>query len=325
MTQTANENIGDKVQRDWRALQPRLRTVWMVAKQSVLDMLTDSGPQWAASVAYYALLSAFPLLLLIVSVAAYFVDPQWAVDHLTSLLGDFAPKEDQINSVVKEAIQARGQVSLIAFGSLLWTGTRVFDALTRALNVAFNVDETYGFVKRFFVDAVMLLTIGAVFMLGVSSGYLTQLLWEALQFLPSKQGAVYTIVSLFVQVALLLLAVLLLYRYVPRGNQTWKAAAIGAVTATALLSLGSPLFQYYANRFGNYQLIYGSLGVVIIVLLWVWIGALVILFGGEVASHVQAMVIDGQSAEDVGRQHTARSPFGKRSNSSPSRFLRKTS
>ena len=53
-------------------------------------------------------------------------------------------------------------------------------------------------------------------MLGVSSGYLTQLLWEALQFLPSKQGVVYTVVSLFVQVALLLLAVLLLYRYVPR-------------------------------------------------------------------------------------------------------------
>lgn len=72
----------------WDGLRRIGVTFYLAAK----DFFIDSGPQWAAAVAYYTLLSLFPLLLAVVSVAAFFVDPQWAVDQITSLLGQALPQ-----------------------------------------------------------------------------------------------------------------------------------------------------------------------------------------------------------------------------------------
>jgi membrane protein len=69
-----------------------------------------------------------------------------------------------------------------------------------------------------------------------------------------------------------------------------------------------PLFLRYVRDFGQYNLIYGSVAVAVILVLWAWVVALILLFGGELASHVQAMAIEGQAAEQVARQHQERSP-----------------
>lgn len=78
--------------------------------------------------------------------------------------------------------------------------------------------------------------------------------------------------------------------------------------ATLLFVLARPLFVSYLRRFANYNLIYGSLAIVIIMVFWAWIVALILLFGGETASHTQAMVIEGQPKEEVERRHLQRSP-----------------
>ncbi|MHB0859605.1 MAG: YihY/virulence factor BrkB family protein [Anaerolineae bacterium] len=75
-----------------------------------------------------------------------------------------------------------------------------------------------------------------------------------------------------------------------------------------LIVLGQLLFSYYVSRFGDYSVIYGSLGIVIIMILWVWIVALITLFGGQVASHAQMMLTEGRTAEEVEERHLARSP-----------------
>lgn len=121
--------------------------------QSGKEMTHDNAPQWAAAIAYYSLLSLFPLLLAMVAIAAYFVDQQWVIERATQWLGQYLPRGAvEIEGVIQEAIEARGSVGLLSILALLWSGTRVFGVMTMALNIAYDVDESYGFFKRLLIE-----------------------------------------------------------------------------------------------------------------------------------------------------------------------------
>jgi membrane protein len=279
-----------------------------VLAQSVRDTIVDSIPQWAAAVAWYALLSAFPLFLAGGALASFFVEPAWAADQLASLLDDFIPQGDaDLEEQIKAAFEARNQVGLIALAGLLFTGTRVFDTLTRAMNIAYDTGDSYGFFKRLAVQSLMLLTIGAFFMIALTSRFLTEQLWRAVSLLPEQEGLAYAVVTWTFRTTLLVTAFFLIYRFVPRGEGHTKSAAAGAVTATALFMISNPIFQYYIERFGSVNVVYGSLAILVIVMIWIYIVCLITLFGAEVAAHTEEMVFRGSSAEEVGRRHNERS------------------
>jgi membrane protein len=278
-----------------------------VLYQSVKGLIVDDGPQWAAAVAYYVLLSAFPLMLVGASIISFFVDPEWAVQRATDLLGTVLPEGDgQVEQTVDEAIAARGQIGLIAFVGLLWSGTRVFKTLARSMNIAFDVDQDYGFLRRLGVEVLMLLTVGMFFVFALLSHYATNVLWDAVRFLPGNDGVVYDWITGGIRAALLLLAFFLLYRFVPHGNHPWKASLTGASVATFLFLIGSPLFRYYLTEFSNHNVIYGSLAMLVVILIWIWIVALITLYGGEVAAHTEAMIYQGVSRDSIEQRHRNR-------------------
>jgi membrane protein len=283
----------------------------LILFQSVKDFFNDSAPQWAAAIAYYSLLSSFPLILAIASIISYLVnvDPQWVVDQLGRWLGDFLPQgAAQFESVVESALQARGTVTLLSIGTLLWTGSRVFGAVTAALNIAFDVDETYGFIKRTLIEISMLATIGLLFVLALASSTLLNLLLNILQLLPAGGSLAYQLIIDVVPGLMLVLAFFLIYLLLPRRKVDWMVALAGALVATALFLIARPLFTTYVQNFGNYNIVYGSIGLVVIIIFWAWIVAAILLFGGEIASHLQDIVLEEKSPQDVERNHKQRSP-----------------
>lgn len=280
-----------------------LYLAWQVVYQAVADFFRDNGPQWAAAIAYYALLSVFPLLLAVVSIAAYFVEPAWAVEQLTRLLGQLVPRGTaQIQQVVQEAINARGSVSVLSVLALIWAGTRVFAVVIRALNVAFDVDETYGFLKRTTIELVTFLTIGLLLILAVSSQFILTGTWQALR-LPALPG---WLLSAVIPATLQVLALFLIYAFMPRRAVDWRAALVGALVAGLLMLAARPLFASYVERFANYNLVYGSLAIVITLIVWTWVLALLLLLGGELVGHLQSIVVDGIPPEEVERRHKQR-------------------
>ncbi len=285
--------------------------VGMVLVQAAKDLAQDNVPQWAAAVAYYSLLSAFPLLLAAVAISAYFVPPGWVVAHLSGLLSAYVPQgSSRIAQVVQNATAARGTASILSVLVLLWSGTRVFSTVTQALNVAYNVDEPYGFWKGLLIQLVMLLTIGVIFILALATPPVLAALSGVVPGLPAN-GFLSTAFIWLIPTALLLAGFTLTYRYVPRYGSSWRAALAGGVLATILFTLARPLFTYYLGQFAQYNLIYGSLAVVVVMVIWAWIVALILLFCGEIASHVQSMILKGESADEVNREHAARSPSHK--------------
>ena len=267
----------------------------------------DDGPAWSAAIAYYSLLSLFPLLLAAGSIASYFVDPKWAVLKATELLGDFLPKgQAEVAGIVQKSLDAGRSEGLLFILPLFWTGTLVFGAVTKALNVAFEVEKRYSFLKGMLVRLMMLLTLGAVFLLALSSSLLLHLLKLTLGILPADRKFIAQAVSNAVPALLVLLAFFLAYRFVPTRRPGWRAALIGAVVSMLMFVAAKPLFLGYVKAAAGHNIIYGSLAGIVAAVVWAWMVAMIGLFGGQITSHCQAVLFDGEPIEVVERRHLAR-------------------
>lgn len=277
--------------------------------QTGKDFLYYNSPQWAAAIAFYGLLSVFPMLLAAAAIAAYFVDPEWAIEEGARLMGNFIPSgSERIRSIVEGAIQARGRVSLFSILALSWSGSRVFGVVTRALNTAYDTSEPYGFLKRVLVEILMMLTIGLLFVLALSSRFLIGFI-SNISDVPDLQGNWWWATIRFVIRPLLLVtSVYLTYQFVPRRKVRWWAALAGAIFFTTVFLIAQPLFTDYIRRFANYSLIYGPLAIVIILVLWTWIVANILLLGGELVSHIQDILIEEKPVEQVEERHKKRDP-----------------
>jgi membrane protein len=272
-------------------------------------LFRDNGPYWASALAYFALLSSFPLILAAATIVSFFVETEQAVDYATSLVGDFLPEgEDMIEAVISEAIDARGRAGLVSLGLLLWSGSRVFGAVTRALNVAFGAHEHYPLHKRLLIELAMLFTIGILFVLAFASRWILNAGWGLPAFLP-ESGLVYGAVRGAVPGFLLFLALALTYRFVPRRDVHWRPALAGAAVGALLFVVAQPLFLGYLGQIGELNVIYGSVTAIVILVIWAWIVSLIVLYGGNVAARFQSMLIEGKSAEEV-RQTQRGTPKG---------------
>lgn len=265
-------------------LKQRGDLAWRIARDAVLHAFDDNLLHWAAAIAFYSALSFAPLLFTGVSVASFFVDAQWIIERLTTILRHWVPEGgDDLKMFVDQAVEARGQVGIISFAAFLFSGSRVFAALSRAIQVVYDLEDRESIVRETVVQLVMLLTIGVVFILALMSDFVFRLIWDAVRFLPAGEGLAFRVVSGGVQLALLFVAFWLIYRFVPREQRDAGSSLAGAIAATALFVLVRPIFIFYLNSFSNQDVLYGSLASVVIVLIWVWIGAIITLLGAEIA------------------------------------------
>lgn len=302
MTEAANQRLRAGSFLWWRALG---RVMWHAFK----DFFHDNGLQWAGAIAYYSLLSVFPLLLAAVSIASTMIDPKWAIRQATEYLSSFIPEgSSAVQDVVNDAVSSGRATSAVSVLVLLWTGSYVFASLTKALNIAYDVDETYGVLRLLWIELLMLLTVGVVFVLALTSPLAIAWLRQTFQSWPEGRETVLGWLIAAVPGVLLVTAFFLMYRFVPRRRIDWKPALFGSMIS-ALLFLGArPLFVYYVRRFAHYNLIYGSMAIVITLMFWAWIAAVILLYGGEVASHAHEILVERRSEKEVEERHLERSP-----------------
>ena len=293
------------IQRLPHRLQLPAEVLWL----SGVDFRHDRGFQWAAAAAYYGLLSTLPLLLSAVSLAAHFVDPYLAAADLTHFLGQFIPQgERQIRELVFSVIRERESIGVYSTLFLLWSGSRVFSVITAMLNIAFDADEDYSLVKSTLVELAMVLSLGLMYVTALILQFaihtfntVLEQVWVTGDWLPWLLAK--SVPSLFS-----FSAYYLIYQYVPRRRVKRRAAAGGAILATVMFMVAQPLFLRYVNNFAHYNLVYGSLAIVIALVFWSWLAAVILLFGGELAAHIQTLVLEDKSPEAVEQQHIERSP-----------------
>ena len=273
--------------------------------QSLRDLRATDAPEVAAALAFYALLSLFPLLLAGAAIASYAVEPAWAVARITDLLGEFVPRgEVEVEAIVGAAIAQRRRVGLLSILVLLASGRRVLGALAKALNRVSDVDERRErWLRRVAVELALLAGIGGLFGLALSADRLL----GPLRHDPGRLAGPGWAAATALRALLLLATFFLVYTFVPRGERNRRAALLGAGAATALFLAARALFLVGVGRlWGGLGLIYGPLAVAAVLLLWAWYVALITLFGGALASHAKVMVAEGGSGAAARRRHVGR-------------------
>lgn len=288
------------------------RRGWLdIAKRTKAEAKQDDVALLAAGVAFYALLALVPALAALVSIYGLVADPA-DIDRQVGDVLAAAPAEvqdlvaQQMDAVTS---QSRGGLGLTAIGGLLlalWSASSGMKHLMSAINVAYDEEETRGFLALRL--RALLLTVGAIGFVVAAVATITAV--PALLADTALGGAARTAINVarFPLLALgLVVGLAVLYRYAPdRDQPRWSWTAPGTIVATVLWIGGSLLFSLYTSTMGSYSETYGALGAVVVLMLWLALSAAAVVLGAEINAEAER-----QTARDstVGRTQ----PLGARS------------
>ncbi len=246
---------------------------------------TDPIPDWSATLAYYFMLSIFPLLIFILALIPYF---QFDLDTVYSFINDYIPEglADTLSTTILQVI-SEPQGGLVSFGVLatIWSASNGVNALIRAVNRSYNTEETRNFIKlrllSILLTIAMIIVIVVTLLLPVFGHVIIETL-ETYFSLPHETANVLNRLRWIIGIGLMTFVLMILYRVAPNIPLTFKQVIVGAVTATVGWQIISLLFSSYVSNFGNYTATYGSLGGVIILMLWFFLTGLILVIGGEI-------------------------------------------
>ena len=246
----------------------------------------------AAGVAFYSLLAIFPALIALVAIYGLAFEPT-EVEEQVAALGGVLPEQaagilmNQLHELTSTSGAALGVGAIGGLLLALWSASTGMRALMAALNVAYKEDEKRGFFHLY--GTALLLTLGALVGTLTAMGLLPALP-VALQFL-GLEDAMKRYVGIAawpILVLTMMIGLAIVYRYGPsRREPKWRWVSWGAVVATVLWITGSLLFSAYVSKFGRYNEIYGSIGAIIILLMWFLLSAYAVLIGAELNSEME--------------------------------------
>ena len=264
-----------------------------VLRRTVAESQADAITDRAAALTYYAVLSIFPALIALVSIVGLVGES--ATKPLLENVGAFTPgaARDILESAVNGLTHGRSSAGLIFFAGLagaLWAASGYVAAFMRAANVIWDVEEGRPITKtlplRIGVTVVAVVLLAASAVAVAVTGGLADRAGELLG-IGSTAVTVWDIAKWPVLVVIASLLFALLYYASPNvRHPAFRAIVPGGVVAVVLWIAASALFALYVANFGSYNKTYGSLGAIVIFLVWLWISNIAILVGAELNAEI---------------------------------------
>ncbi|WP_299961007.1 YihY/virulence factor BrkB family protein [uncultured Roseobacter sp.] len=247
----------------------------------------------AAGVAFYGLLALFPAITALIAISGLLVEPNDIVEQLRSMSG--VMPEEVIAIITKQATAVAGSregglglAAVLGILIALYSASKGMASLIQGINVAYDEEEERGFIKLKLVTFGLTLFLMAGLLIALLS---TLGLPALLAFIDLGQ-----MVELIMTgglwlglVALTIIGLSVLYRYAPsRDAPEWKWASVGAIMGCLVWIVASAGFAFYVSNFGSYNESFGTLAGVIVLLMWFWISAFIILLGAELNAEMEA-------------------------------------
>jgi len=265
----------------WLSKHPLLDFIRTFLFRLQRDQIFDIGAQ----VTYYMLLALFPFLIFLLGLLKYVpID----FNAVIGIVTNFMPEEasELILGVIDE-IRQTGGITMLSFSMLttLWSASRGSNALIKGLNKAYDVEEDRSFFK---VRGVAILsTVGVPLMIIVS--FLFLVFGELIgSFVFGKLNAseyflsIWNMLRYLIPISGMIVYFMFFYKFAPNRRLSFKEVIFGALFASIGWIVVSMLFSFYVGNFGNFSRVYGSLGSVIVLLLWLYISSNILILGGEI-------------------------------------------
>ncbi len=270
-----NRLSGDRVQ----ILQNALRT--FTEKQAA---------QASAGLAYYALFSIFPLLLVFIAGGSYFLDSSQVFNAVTQFVQQALPISDQaINENLRAVLKQRGTAGVLSILTLLWSASGMFTNLAYNINLAWSRAARRSFLQNRLIGLWMIAGLTPLIVFSLILSWVTQRL--------PIMDIVYTSSSILILLRLLaafgswlmiFLVFLTLYHWIPTLHVRWNATFWSALIASLAWKTATAGFSWYlGSSLGRYQLVYGSLGATVAFLFLIYIISLITLFGAHLSAAIE--------------------------------------
>jgi membrane protein len=266
----------------WREILTRVKN----------DIGSDNVPLISASIAFFGLLALFPAIAATIAIGGLIVDPH-QIEQQIDAVSDMLPPEaatiitDQATQVAENTGGGLAFAAIVGILFALYAASKGLKALIQGLNIIYNEDEKRGFIKLNLT--AFILTLGLILLMILAFGLIALL--PAVVGVLGLGSEIQWLVSLASWPVLFLFAILgyaVIYHYGPsRDRPQWRWISWGSVLGVLVWVVGSLAFSIYVSNFGNFNETYGSLGAVIILLLWFWLSAFSVLLGGELNSEME--------------------------------------
>jgi membrane protein len=248
-----------------------------VSVGTIEELGRNDASHLAAAVAYFAVLSLFPLLLGFISLAGLFLPSESVQQAIISFMQNNLPvSPDIVVENIQSIIAARGVLGAVSVLALIWTSSNMFTSIGVALNRSCGVCETRPFYLRKPRDILFALAAGLLFLL---SGILP----TAFSLIPEVDiaffGTAASLVLIAIGSVITWVVFIVLFAYLPAVKTHWRYIWPGALLATVLFEVIRVGFILFVAHFSRYDLIYGTIGSAIALMVWIYLSAYVLLVG----------------------------------------------
>ena len=269
-----------------RRLRAELRLSGTAAWRGVVELVNGNDLTHAASIAYYALLSFFPFLLLVFSLLGSITDDENdRIAVLAFVFRYFPTQLDFVNNQLVAFRETRFELGLAGALALIWASLGVFGAVTSGVNEAWGVERQRSFLKHRMVSFMMMVAAGGVMIVALllvsavevahASGFgvlLARFGWLAV---------LQTLTADYLATVLLIVAVGLVYYYIPNAKTRFRDVWVGAALTGLLWRIAFDGFSWYIARNTSLTMIHGSIAAVVVFLLWIYVSSIILMFGVE--------------------------------------------
>ncbi len=263
----------------------------------------DAGSFLAATISYYALFSIFPMFLLAISAAGYFLERPGSTEAILEYTKTVLPQFSGVVRTNVESIAAtRGSAGIVGIVALVWIGTAVFGALEYALDRVWKVPVArhFFFSKLLGVAGVITVILLLILTTLMSTGFEAfQVFWRDTFAGSQPPLAAQRATASLAGWTITFLALSIIYSVVPNLKLRWRDVWVGAAFATISMELAKRIFVLYTTNLARFNAIYGSVGVIVGLLFWLYIIGNVLVLGAEVSAELKARK-DAKDARSAG-------------------------
>ena len=265
-----------------------------LARRTWRELGDDFAVDLAASIAYYALLSLFPLAIGLVSLFSLILEAEVVEAEVFAFFHSYLPGSEGIFTANVEAVEnIRGLLGIVSAVGLLWSSSLMFGAISRAVNRAWDIPHDRPFYIEKPRHFIMVFSVTPLVVLSVISTTGLQVLgneeWPVVGRLAFLEHNGINTLARPLPFVFSLAIFLLIYKFAPYARTHWKYIWPGALVAALMFDVGKSLFVFYLENYAAYERIYGALASVIVLLAWTYMSGLIVVIGAEVSSEYQRM------------------------------------
>ncbi|MED5450270.1 MAG: YihY/virulence factor BrkB family protein [Chloroflexota bacterium] len=257
--------------------------------EAVTDFLSKNCVSMAAAISFYALFSMFPLGLAVVSVTGFIIGPDSDRTKLAIDMAEVLPvSSDLIGSTMEGIVNARTITGIVSFLGLIWASSAAFGAIRRGINTAWGVTRPRPFLRERLIDIGLVFGAGILVIIILFTAPIISVVSDLVKYFDPdgdfQIDFVLELIARLISPVLAFISILILYAWMPNVKVRMQYVVPGALIATAGFIAGQWCFIWVVSTFSLYNAVYGSVGALLALQAWLYISAIILLFGAQLTS-----------------------------------------